>query len=161
MASVNFRIAKFIHDHPDDALAIHMPYLTQITGQPFSVAEGKVIYNTLDPFYTFEAQHDWYHDPSSIYYYKNLNGSILNSYISQGIYKGNIPSLDDVSVAYEVYTQLESLKSESDQLFAEISRLSSPSAAIETKVRRARAYYDAYDFLDSARLAREVLAQSK
>ena len=51
MASVNFRITRFIDDHPDQAIALHMPYLAQVTGQGFSTADGQVMYKSLDPFF--------------------------------------------------------------------------------------------------------------
>lgn len=157
MASVNFRITKFINDHPDQALAIHMPYLSQVTGQPFTNAEGKIIYGSLDPFFTFEAQKDWYHNPDNTYYFKNLDGAIINSYIRQGIYKTRQPAVADVIVADQVYLDLERLKGETDSLLAQVSSDSHSNPEVEKYVDKAKSFYDAYDYLDSQKQATAAL----
>jgi hypothetical protein len=147
-----------IADHPDEALAIHMPYLSQVTGQQFTAAEGHVIYNSLDPFFTFEQQRDWYHNPNTIYYYKNLNGAIINSYIKQGIYKTNRPpSVSDVIVADEVYFTLEDLKAKTDAALQQLGQTPSASAAVRAETDKARQFYSAYDFYDSQRIAANAL----
>jgi ABC-type nitrate/sulfonate/bicarbonate transport system substrate-binding protein len=158
LASVNFRITKFISDHPDQALAIHMPYLSEITGQSFTAEEGKVIYKSLDPFYTFEAQNDWYHNPQSVYYYKNLDGAAINSFIKQGIFKQQPPTVADVIVADEVYKKLEDLKAQTDALFSQIDVAKGGSQTEMSKmISEAHAFYDAYDYLDASRTAASVL----
>jgi hypothetical protein len=152
MASVNFRIVKFIHDSPDEALSIHMPYLTQVTGQPFTAAEGKIIYSSLDPFYTFEQQRPWYYDPNSPYYYANLNGAIIHSFVEQGVFKNPPPQVSDVIVANEVYADLESLKAECDQLFAKLDAAGAGQLAAQ-----AHKFYDAYDYYDAQIAAQAAL----
>lgn len=157
MASVNFRIMQMIHDHPDQALAIHMPYLTEITGQQFTAAEGHVIYNSLDPFFTFEQQWDWYNNPNSPYYYKNLNGAIINSDIQQGIYKtSKPPTIADVIVANQVYNTLQDLKAKTDAALKQLDQVSA-SATIKDEVQAARQFYNEYDFYDSERIAVNAL----
>lgn len=152
MASVNFRITKFIKDSPDEALAIHMPYLSQVTGQPFTAAEGRIIYTSLDPFFTFEAQRDWYHNTNSPYYYENLNGAIINSFVKQGVFKNKPPQVSDVIVAHEVYAELERLKEECDRLFVELDKKGGGPLADQ-----ARKFYDAYNYFDAEALARAAL----
>ena len=159
LASVNFRITKLMNDHQDEALALHMPYLTQVTGQSFTAADGKAIYDSLDPFFTFEAQRDWYHNPQSPYYFRNLNGSLIGSFVTQGIYKKPPPSVDDIIYADDVYYELERLKTESDALFSRIQegRLNEKSTEASDLYTRAKSFYDAYNYLDSKRLAERVI----
>jgi len=148
-----------MNDHQDDALALHMPYLSQVTGQTFTPADGKAIYDSLDPFFTFEAQRDWYHNQQSPYYFRNLNGSLIRSFVSQGIYKKAPPSVDDVIYADDVYYELEKLKTETDALFVKIreSHILEKSSEASKLYERAKSYYDVYDYLDAQRLAQRVV----
>lgn len=152
MASVNFRIVKFIHDSPDEALSMHMPYLTEVTGQPFTSAEGKIIYSSLDPFYTFEQQAQWYGDPKSPYYFANLNGAIIHNFVKQGVFKNAPPQVSDVIVANDVYRELETLKAKCEQLFAQLN-----AAGAGQLAARARQFYEAYDYYDAEIAARSAL----
>lgn len=159
LASVNFRITKFMNDHRDQALAIHMPYLSQVTGQSFTAQEGDIFYTSLDPFYTFEAQHSWYHDPASVDYYKNMNGAIINSFVKQGIYKKAPPTIDAISVAAEVYYTLEKLRDSASRQLADLA--SSPGAGeepVKNCIAKAQHYFDAYDYLDADSTARQCTA---
>ena len=160
LASVNYRITKLMNEHQDEALAIHMPYLSQITGQTFTAAEGRIFYNSLDPFYTFEAQRDWYHNPSSVYYFKNLNGAIINSFIKQNIFSQRPPAVSDVIVADEVYTTLEDYRSKTDTLLSQIGSTPGIRTPDERdQLARARSLYDAYDYLDAYRTAERLVGR--
>jgi len=152
MASVNFRIMKFIHELPDEALSIHMPYLTEVTGQSFTAAEGKIIYSSLDPFYTFEQQSQWYNDPKSPYYFANLNGAIIRNFVKQGVFQKKPPQVSDVIVANDVYAELETLKAKCDKLLAELDAAGAGQAAAG-----ARQYYDTYNYYDAEIAARTAL----
>ncbi len=148
LASVNFRITKFMNENMDEALAIHMPYLSQVTGQTFTPAEGAIFYKSLDPFFTFEAQQPWYHDENSVDYYKHMNGAIINNFAKQGIYKQKPPTVDDVSVAAEVYWTLEKLRDSAKQKLAQLSS-SSGDDKLKACIAQAQRYFDAYDYLDA------------
>jgi ABC-type nitrate/sulfonate/bicarbonate transport system substrate-binding protein len=160
LASVNFRILRFINEHPDEALAIHMPYLSQVTGQKFSDADGRIIYSQLDPFFTFEAQSDWFNNPKSLYFYRNVNGSILNSFIAQGIYKKVTPKVEDVVWCQYVYKELEDLKKEAATYMKQITpeRLKTIPGG-EAKFQKAQAYFANYDYLDAKRFSEELVGQ--
>jgi hypothetical protein len=137
-----------------------MPYLSQITGQTFTAAEGRIFYNSLDPFYTFEAQRDWYHNPSSVYYFKNLNGAIINSFIKQNIFSQRPPAVSDVIVADEVYTTLEDYRSKTDTLLSQIGSTPGIRTPDERdQLARARSLYDAYDYLDAYRTAERLVGR--
>jgi len=160
MASVNFRIMRFMHDHKDEALALHMPYLSEATGQKFSPAEGKIIYDDLDPFFTFEQQKEWFDTPTSLYYYKNVNGAILNSYIKQGIYQKKPPTVEDIVTAEEVYRDMTKEKQLYDELLQKIEK-SADKSKYQNKLDKAKKFYDAYDYLDASNLLTEVDKFSK
>jgi len=163
LASVNFRIAQFIHSDPDRALAIHMPYLSRVTGQTFTAAEGRVIYNSLDPFFTFDQQRPWYHDPARPLYYKNLNGAMINSFITQGIFApANAPKVDDVSVAKDVYMTLENLKAKTEENLHQLqTSLGAAPQSVKEEAAKAQKFYDAFDYYDSERASAQALALSR
>jgi ABC-type nitrate/sulfonate/bicarbonate transport system substrate-binding protein len=156
MASVNFRIMRFIHDHKDEALALHMPYLSEATGQKFTPAEGKIIYDDLDPFFTFEQQKEWFDSPTSLYYFKNVNGAILNSYIKQGIYQHKPPTVEDVITADQLYKTMNEQKHQYDDALRTMKEMPAKANAQE-KLDKAKKYYDAYDYLDATNLVKEAI----
>lgn len=157
LASVNYRIMKFINEHPQEAAQLHMTYLSQVTGEEFTEDDAQVIYGDLDPFVTFEDQREWFHDPESPFYFKNINGSILSSYVEQGIYQEEPPQLEEIIVADDIYFELERLRDNADSLFVQVKQ---KGIATNEKLERAQRYYDAYDFFDAVRLANEVLADN-
>ncbi len=159
MASVNFRIMRFMHDHKDEALALHMPYLSEATGQKFTVADGKIIYNDLDPFFTFEQQKEWFESPDSLYYYKNVNGAILNSYIKQGIYQHKPPTVEDIVTAEDVYRDMKQEKQKYEAFLQRVDKLPEKSKS-KDKIDKAKKFFDAYDYLDASNLLSEVINQS-
>ncbi len=159
LASVNFRIMKFMQTNRAEALAIHMPYLSKVTGQKFTSADGAIIYDSLDPFITFEDQKSWFHDKNNPLYYAYVNGAILNSFIHDKIYKNNPPQVDDVIYAASVYDELEKLKASSDQSFARL-KTQTLNETDSKKLAEAKKVYEAYDYYDSDRLTAELLKRN-
>jgi len=158
LASVSFRINDFITKHPEEALAIHMPYLSKATGEKFTPEDGKIIYDSLDPFPTFSEQNAWFHDTNSPFYYKRINGVALQTFIDKGVFRGKIPTVDEFIYADNIYFDLEHLKAESEELFNKIE-----STGIAKQGDKAPAFaeakrqYEHFNYYDSARLARELL----
>jgi hypothetical protein len=150
-----------MNEHADEALAIHMPYLSQVTGAKFTVADGKIIYDQLDPFITFEKQSDWFHNPKSLYYYGNVNGAILNNFINQGIYKKVTPKVEDVVWCQNVYKELEDLQASAKKNLEQIKPeqvRQLPQG--EEQLTRAKSFYENYDFLDAKQISEKLLAQT-
>jgi predicted CopG family antitoxin len=147
---------KFINDYPDSAIALHMPYLSEVSGQQFGPEEGRIIYQDLDPFVTFENQREWFHNPRNPLYYANLNGSILNSFIAQGIFRNPAPAVETVIYADDVYRELERLKGSADSIFRVLNRGTTNSS--RRLISEARRQYGFYNYFDAERLARQVLA---
>lgn len=156
LASVSYRIMQAIKDTPDTAIAIHMPYLSEVTGQQFSASDGKVIYGSLDPFRTFDEQKEWFHDAASPLYYAHVNGAILNTFISQDVYKGKPPDVEDVIFADDIYRELEELKASAS---ATLQQIAAKGAQLQEspKYVKAKRQFEIFNYLDSSRLAREAL----
>lgn len=159
LASVNYRIMKFINTNPKEAAALHMPYLTQLTGQLFTEKDAAIIYSDLDPFVSFEDQREWFNNEQSPFYYKYINGSILNSFKEQNIYKGTPPEVEDIIFADDVYNELEKLKKSCDQLFAKIEEqeLVVTDGKLERIFQKAKHNYTIYNFLDAKMFAEEII----
>ena len=62
MASVGFRINAFINSNPEDAMAIHTPFLNSVAGTDFDNSIAAVAYESLHPFLPFEEQEAWHLD---------------------------------------------------------------------------------------------------
>jgi len=78
MSSVMFRITEFMNTNEDEALGIQLPFINSAAGTNITPEEGKVIYNSLDPFLTFEEQAVWYTDEESPLNYKYVTGAYIN-----------------------------------------------------------------------------------
>lgn len=156
MASVNYRIMQAIKDQPDAALAIHMPYLSEISGQPFTADDGRVIYGSLNPFRTFDEQREWFHNPASPLYYAHVNGAILQTFVAQNVFQNRAPTVEDVILADDIYRELEQLRAEAASALRTIEARG-PQARQSRKYLEARRHFQIFNFLDAARLAREAL----
>jgi ABC-type nitrate/sulfonate/bicarbonate transport system substrate-binding protein len=158
MASVCFRISDYIKSHPDSALAIHMPYLSKITGEKFTVADGKIIYSALDPFFSFNDQNDWFNNPHSPLYYKNLYGSLINNFKDQKLYKNSVPAVDDIIYADDVYKEMVVLR---DKATANIKSISEKNLANDDakkqKLEKAKFFLNVFDYYDAEQLSGEIL----
>ena len=159
MASVCFRINDYIINQTDEALAVHMPFLTTATGEQFTAKDGRIIYESLNPFYTFKQQYSWYHNSEDPFYYKHINGAGLQSFIDQGIYRNSVPKLEDFIYADDIYFELESLKKEAEGNFAKLEDGGSLRMKASKLLESARKHHSIYNYYDSARLSAEALAQ--
>jgi ABC-type nitrate/sulfonate/bicarbonate transport system substrate-binding protein len=157
LAGVNYRIMQYINDDPAGAAAIHMPYLTQVTGQPFTAADAQTIYTSLDPFYTFERQRSWFHNPADPYFYQHINGAIVNSFVQQGVFTGPPPRVDDVIFADDIYRELEGLRDEARRLIDQ-AKAANLSTAGDVELKRAQSFFSAFNYLDSRNAARRAVA---
>lgn len=153
MASVNYRIMKFMSTNRDEAVSIHMAYLSKVTGQKFTAEDGRIIYNDLDPFVSFEDQKPWFHDGKDPLYYANVNGAILNSFVEDKIYKKPPPTVDDVIFADDTYRELERLKSATDGLLGKLAPQADSDGRLSREIAEAKRFYDIYDYYDAYRLA--------
>jgi len=165
LASVMFRITRFINDEPKEALKIHLPFINTVGGTDFGEKEGEVAYNSLHPFYTFEDQFSWYFDESDPLYLDYEIGSYTSMWVDKGLYKPGEVAKEDLSVADIVYKKLLKLKLEDESLFrkAEISINGGKGNIEKAKelLDKARYHYDAYNFLDAKRFAEAAIQFAK
>jgi len=155
LASVNYRIMKFINDSLKAALKLHLPYLNKITGQNFTIKQGEIIYKDLDPFVTFEDQYAWFYKKNDPLNYLNVNGAILNNFISQGIYKNKPPQVNDVIYANIVYDKLWKFRSKVDSLYTIVKQnnLINKNETYKNLFNNSKHYYQIYNYYDAIQLA--------
>lgn len=158
LASVNYRIMRFIHDHPTEAALLHMPYLSEVTGESFGPRDAEVIYRDLDPFVTFEDQRAWFSDPRNPLYYAHVNGSILRGFVEQGVFSGNAPSLEEIIFADDTYRELDVLRRQAEQILKRIRSSGSNNEDVDVRqlVRKATNALKAYNYLDARNYARDA-----
>jgi ABC-type nitrate/sulfonate/bicarbonate transport system substrate-binding protein len=107
LSSVCMQINALMRRDPQATSVVHMRYLSQVTGQPFTSADAAIIYRDLDPFLTFEEQARWFTDQSYPLYHRHVIGAHINSFIEDGLYRGRrTPRVEDITVAEGVYRQL-------------------------------------------------------
>jgi ABC-type nitrate/sulfonate/bicarbonate transport system substrate-binding protein len=160
MASVQFRITKFINSNQREALEIHVPFLNSVAGRNLTLEDGRRIYEELDPFLTFEQQHRLYFDKTYPLYYEWEVGAKISAYEERGVYKSGEMTVDKATLAHTVYFTLLDLKTKTDRLMPEVlgaidtakRRGKNPARAMELQ-QRAQLFYDAYSFLDAYRFA--------
>ena len=157
LASVNFRINDLIVNNQEAALKIHMPFLTKVTGENFTMESGKIIYERLDPFYTYSQQHSWFNDESDPFFYRHINGAGLQSFIEQGIYENDPPDIEEFIYADDIYRELEELKRKSKKL---IENIESENLATSSKLKQllldAKHHFSIYNYYDANRIAVEI-----
>jgi hypothetical protein len=157
VASVCFRINQLIVENPNEALAIHMPFLTKATGERFSIEDGRIIYSSLNPFYTFEQQRSWYSNENDPFYYRHINGAGLQSFIDQGVYKNKTPELDEFILADDVYKELDRLRGLALMNFELLEKSTNDSQLKKEAFR----HFENFNFYDAERLSRKALQDVK
>lgn len=150
LASVKFRIVQYMVDHPDDAIALHLPFLNELAGSELTAEDLKVIYEKLDPSYTFEQQAPWFTDTDDAFYWSYEIDSIISSYVEQGLFSEGEFAAADISSADKVYLELEDYRQQAE---ADIATLADATGEAADLRDAAQHYYEIFDFLDAARYA--------
>jgi len=160
LSSVAFRIAKFIKDHPEEALSIHVPFLNSIAGSQMALETGKWLYDIVHPYYTFEEQEEWYGDPKSVLYYSHEVGARIKEAERRGIFKPGEMDVETIMVADDVYRRMKELKAKAAPALTEArSRIAKAREAqkgvgrAEELLARAEHFFTAYNYLDAHRFA--------
>ena len=156
---VSLRVNQLIKDNPEEALAIHVPYLNSAAGTDFDVATGLIVYSDLDPFLTFDEQAAIFDDAGNPLNIEYVTGAAIKLYEEQELFAPGEYTWKDFVVADDLYRELVRLKAETDEsLKAAEAALASASdaqkAEAEPLIEKAKAFYDAFDFLDSAAYAK-------
>ncbi len=157
MSSVMYRITEFMNTNQEEAISIHLPFLNSAAGTSISPEATVVVYESLDPFITFEDQAGWYLDENNPLHYSNVTGSHIKMYEEQELFEPGEVSVEDVSIAEKVYKEFLDMQEQSNQLMAEAEAIISGSSQDMTQAQelldQAKFYYDVYNFLDSMRFA--------
>jgi ABC-type nitrate/sulfonate/bicarbonate transport system substrate-binding protein len=160
MFSVQYRITREIRQNPEDALAIHIPFLNSIAGRAITVEDGLVIYNEIDPFIMFEELDPYMNDPSSPLYYGNTIGSKLKGYIESELFAEGDIEPEDVTLVPRIYAEMLDLKDQAEASMADAVIAINDARAAGGDITRAqevlataRVHHGNYNYLDSSRLA--------
>lgn len=164
MSSVLFRITKFQNTNRDEALKIHVPFLNSAAGTDISLETAVVVYESLDPFVTFEDQAAWYLDDQNPLNYKYVLGSAIKMWEEQGLFQPGEVTIEDVAIAETVYRQFVALKGLSEtymgnaqQLIKQADKAGKAVPKAKELLTKAKALYDAYDFLDAYRFGKAAM----
>ena len=152
MASVGFRINQYIADHPEEAMAIHTPFLNSVAGTDFDNSVAEVAYATLHPFLPFDEQAGWHLDSENPMNGQHVIGSAIQLYEEEGIFEGGQFTWEDFSVAHEIYQELVDLRDQAGAIIAELEAQGVEGDAADL-LAQAQHHYEIFNFLDAARFA--------
>ena len=161
LSSVMFRIAEFQNTNRDEALAIHVPFLNSAAGTDISPETAVVVYESLDPFLTFEDQAGWYVDDDNPLNEKYVTGSAIKMWEEQELFAPGEVTVEDVSIAAVVYRQFVAMKAltetymeQAEQLIKQAEKDGVEVPTTKELLDKAKAQYDAFNYLDSSRFAK-------
>jgi ABC-type nitrate/sulfonate/bicarbonate transport system substrate-binding protein len=164
MASVLFRVTKFMNTNQAEAISIHLPFLNSAAGTQITPEETVVVYESLDPFLTFEQQSVWYLDKNNPLYIGHVTGSHIKMWEEKGLFKPGEVTVTDVDMSEQVYREFIDMRENSDELFAEARKLIEEGemqgkdvSQAKELYEKAQFFYDAYDYLDSQRFAEAAI----
>jgi ABC-type nitrate/sulfonate/bicarbonate transport system substrate-binding protein len=165
LSSVAFRIAKYLKEHPEEALSIHVPFLNSIAGSQMTAETGKWLYDIVHPYSTFEEQEEWYGDPKSVLYYTYEVGARIKEAERRGIFKPGEMDVETIMVADDVYRRMKELKAQAAPAIAEArSRIAKAREGrksvgrAEELLGKAEHFFGAYNYLDAHRFAQAAAA---
>ena len=159
-ASVYYRIIDFIVDHPDDAAAIHLPFLNGIAGTDLGPEELKTIYRVTQPFRKFEDQAEWFFDASSPYYWQYTIWEDIKFWETEGVLAPGQFTPRDISVADQIYAEMSKLKTESEaNIISATSIINSAQkdkdlTQAEELLAEAQNYHKNRNYLDAANFSK-------
>ena len=158
LSSVGWRINQFIHDHEEEAMDSHIPFLNQAAGTNFDKNTFRVVYHSLDPFLTFDQQSDWFNNDSSPMNVKYVLGSHIRSYEQKGFFKPGEFKPEDFSIAAKVYNEMAAHKQTADKQIKEAQGLvgdGTPKA--KELLEEASKQYEAFNFYDADRFSKAAI----
>jgi ABC-type nitrate/sulfonate/bicarbonate transport system substrate-binding protein len=157
MAGVGFRINEFIKTNPEEAMAIHTPFLNSVAGTDFDNAIAQVVYESLDPFVPFEEQAPWHLDPENPLNAEYVIGSAIKLYEEQGLFEPGEFSWDDFTIANQIYQELLDYRDQADAIIAELEGADVSGDAADL-LEQAKHHREIFNFLDAARFAEAAQA---
>ncbi len=156
MTGISYRINQFIQDHPEEALAYHLPFVNSLAGTNLTTEDGLLTYSDLDPFWTFEQTATIYADPSTEPLAEvNATGSQIQMWIDDGVYKEGEVSLDDFSIGERVYNDMVNDKASAEENILKAKELIGPADCPQaiSLLEDAEYHLSIFNFLDASRFA--------
>ncbi len=157
LASVGFRVNAFINDSPDEAMAIHTPFLNSVAGTDFDSSIAAVAYESLHPFLSFDDQEAWHTDPESPLSGEYVIGSAIKLYEEQGVFQPDQHAWTDFSIAHQIYQELVDYRDRASAIIAELDAAGAEGAAdLLAEAKRnleIMNYLDAFRFAEAAQAA--------
>jgi ABC-type nitrate/sulfonate/bicarbonate transport system substrate-binding protein len=158
LSSVGWRINQFIHDHEEEAMDIHIPFLNQAAGTNFDKATFRVVYHSLDPFVTFEQQNDWYNNDQSPTNEKYVIGSHIHAFEQKAFFKPGEFKVEDFSIAGKVYNEMVTYqKSAAGQIKEAQALVGDATPKAKQFLQQATEQFSAFDFYDADRFSKAAL----
>jgi len=159
VASVMYRIMRFMKDNETEALEMQLPYTNSIAGSDFTVEDGKILYK-MNGFTPFEDQASWFLNSDDPLYYKwNIEANI-KMWEDTGVFEKGKYDADSGANAAQTYNELLELKENSIKIINDTKDLLSKADANQENIKqatellnKAEYLFNAYDFLDAERFA--------
>jgi ABC-type nitrate/sulfonate/bicarbonate transport system substrate-binding protein len=157
MASVGFRINAFIASNPEDAMAIHTPFLNSVAGTDFDNSIAAVAYESLHPFLPFEEQEGWHLDAENPLNGEYVIASAIKLYEEQGVFQPDQHQWSDFSIAHEIYQELVDYRDRATGIIEELDTagVSGTAADLLTEAQR---NFEIFNYLDAFRFAEAAQA---
>jgi hypothetical protein len=131
---------------------LHAPYINSVAGTNLTGAEIADTINVLDPLSSFDDNHVYFEDKSSVLYYQNAWGAIIRDFVKQGVIPEGAVTPDQIDWGAAIWKQMVDLRTKTDELFkqAEGKTLDGPKQELLAKAKQ---YYEWFNFLDAYRFA--------
>lgn len=159
LASVGFRVNAFINDSPEEAMAIHTPFLNSVAGTDFDNSIATVAYESLHPFLPFDEQQAWHLDPESPLNGEYVIGSAIKLYEEQGVFQPGQHTWSDFSVAHEMYQELVDYRDRASALIDEVDAAGAEGAVADL-LEEAKRNFEILNYLDAFRFGEAAQAAS-
>lgn len=159
--SVVFRITDFIHSQPTTAAKIEGPFVNYLSGTSLKTSSTLLAYNSLDPFYTFSMQKEWYDDVNSPFYYAYEIGAYIKYWEEQKLFTPGAVTVDDIALNAVVYKKMEGYRSQASALITKTERkIAGRQGAPAQLLAAAQTYYTHFNFLDAWRFAQAAASKA-
>jgi ABC-type nitrate/sulfonate/bicarbonate transport system substrate-binding protein len=157
LAGVGFRINEFIKTNPEEAMAIHTPFLNSVAGTDFDDTIATVVYESLDPFVPFADQAGWHQDPEEPLNAEYVIGSAIKLYEEQGVFQPDEFAWDDFTIANQVYQELVDYRDQAEAIIAELEGQELSGEAADW-LAQAQHHFEIFNYLDAFRFAEAAQA---
>jgi hypothetical protein len=149
--SVVWRIFDELQKDPS-LYDLQAPYLNSFAGTDLDGAGVKATVDILHPYTLFEDDAQYYDDPSKTVYFANVWGALIKDFEEHGIIPAGKVTPEDVVWGGPIWHQMVDYKNKTDELMTKLDgmELDADQQALAAK---AKAFYDARDYLDAYRLS--------